>query len=214
MTSTLARLIPYQPIYLNKSATSLLTAFNARSRGKDKKGKGHGKGRGIGDSPQHGIGSYHQGYRAAMQDFVERKRARSTSPESDLTGTRDVHPATAFRVTGLKDNADTHSVRSSKSHKSTHSMSSTNLHGWHASPQAAPAGVTAAHKYCHWHGYNFSHISKDCMHLQRDPAGNAARIAATNKPSDAPEGSSRVQLEDRPPQRPAAPVDNHRNGWE
>jgi hypothetical protein len=140
-------------------------AFNARSRGKGKKGKGHGKGRGIGDSPQRGVGSYHQGYRAAMQDFVERKLARSPSPEIDLTGARDVRPATAFRVTGLEDNANTHFVWSSKSHKSTHSMSSTNLHGWHASPQAAPAGVTAAHKYCHWYGYNFAHISKDCMRL-------------------------------------------------
>lgn len=193
-------------------------AFNARGRGKGKKGKGPGKGRGPGDNPQHGGGSYHQGYRAAMQDLVERKRMRSPSPEIDLTGDRTAHPATAFRVTGLDDNADTHSVRSSKSHKSTHSISSTNLHGWHAAPQAAPVGVTALHKYCHWHGYNFSHLSRDCMRLQRDPAGNADRIAAT-KPSDAPKGSSRVQLEDRPPQRPAAqrpaaPTDNHRNGWE
>ncbi len=188
-------------------------AFNAHGRGKGKKGKGHGKDRGIGDSPQHGVSSYHQGYRAAMQDFVERKRARSPSPDIDLTGTRDVHPATAFRVTGLDDSADTHSVRSSKSHKSTHSISSTNLHGWNAAPQAAPAGVNASHKYCHWHGYNFSHICKDCMRLQHDPAGNAARIAPT-KLSDAPKDSNRDKLEDRPPQRPAAPADNHHNGWE
>ncbi len=111
MTSTLARLISYKPIYLDQIGnipTEGLTrdghAFNARSRGKGKKGKGHVKGCGIGDSPQHGVGSYHQGYRAAMQDFVERKRARSPiSPDIDLTGIRDFHPTTAFRVTGLED---------------------------------------------------------------------------------------------------------------
>ncbi len=48
-----------------------------------------------------------------------------------------------------------------------------------------PEGVTSAHMYCHWHEYNFSHVSKDCKRLQRDPAGNQARLAAT-KPSDAP----------------------------
>ncbi len=78
-------------------------------------------------------------------------RCRTSSNENELALlvptstsrviTRDVHPATAFRVTSLDDSADTHSVRSSKSHKFTHSISSTNLHGWHASPQAAPAGV-------------------------------------------------------------------------
>jgi hypothetical protein len=69
-----------------------------------------------------------------MQDYVQRKRAPYPSPEIDLMGTQDAHSATAFHVTGLEDNADTHSVRSSKSHKSTHSVSSTNLHGWNSSP--------------------------------------------------------------------------------
>ena len=59
-------------------------AFNACGRGKGKKRKGYGKGRGISDSPQHGVGSYHQGYRVAMPDLVERKRARSPSPSPDI----------------------------------------------------------------------------------------------------------------------------------
>ena len=196
-------------------------AFIFRGKGKGpkgKKGKGRGGGRSQVDSTNFvGSSSYHQGYRAAIQDFTG-KRTRSASPEVEVVSSSSAaaHPATAFRVTGLDDrDNDSHSVRSSKSHKSTHSTTSTNLHAWQSSPQTAPEGVTSAHKYCHWHGYNFSHHSRDCLRLQRDPYGNQARLAAT-KATNAPRGSSRVQLYEQQPSAPApAPAqDTHRNGWE
>ncbi len=87
-------------------------AFNARGRGKGKKGKGCGSGRGRGDGTHFvGAGSYHQGYRAAIQNF-NGKPLRSPSPEVEHVPSpaSSVHPATAFRFTGLDRDNDTHKL--------------------------------------------------------------------------------------------------------